>query len=88
MSVTYQENDIGESVPVETKRRVMADKQSVRQSEFYQAAIAGLGPEVMFVVRSWNTRAKRSWSTTASGTTSSARMTRTGSSRSWSARWP
>jgi len=52
VKVTYQQNEIGEWLPVETKRQVMADKQSVRQSEFYQAAIAGLRPEVMFVVRS------------------------------------
>lgn len=52
VSVTYQQDDNGEWVADETKRQVMADKQSVRQSEFYQAAMAGLRPEIMFLIRS------------------------------------
>ena len=43
-------NDIGDDIGGETIRTVMADKQSIRQSEFYQAAAAGLRPLLMFVV--------------------------------------
>ena len=49
---THTINDIGDIIPVQAKRQVFADKQSVRQSEFYQSAATGLKPELMFVVRS------------------------------------
>lgn len=52
ISVATAENDIGDPVEVPVKREVFADKQSIRQSEFYQAAATGLRPELMFVVRS------------------------------------
>ena len=45
-------NDIGDEIGGETIRTVMADKQSIRQSEFYQAAAAGLRPLLMFLVMS------------------------------------
>ncbi len=32
-------------------RNVQADKKSIRQNEFYQAAAMGLRPEIMFIVR-------------------------------------
>lgn len=53
ISITPGENDIGD--PVETKTKtgnIFADKQSIRQSEFYQAAATGLRPELMFIIRS------------------------------------
>lgn len=52
ISVATAENDIGDPVEVPVEREVFADKQSIRQSEFYQAAATGLRPELMFVVRS------------------------------------
>ena len=51
VSVAYSTNDVGNSAEVETKLTVYADKQSIRQSEFYQAAQTGLKPELMFVIR-------------------------------------
>lgn len=42
----------GEPVDTVTYRSVFADKQSVRQTEFYEARQLDLKPEVMFVVRS------------------------------------
>ncbi len=51
ISITTTENDLGDVIEVPTERQVFADKQSVRQSEFYQAAATGLRPELMFVVR-------------------------------------
>ena len=51
ISYTTTENELGDTIEVPTERQVFADKQSVRQSEFYQAATTGLRPELMFVVR-------------------------------------
>lgn len=51
ISVTYTENEIGDSVETPVEREVLADKQSIRQNEFYQAAATGLKPEIMFEVR-------------------------------------
>ena len=42
----------GEAINAYTYRTVYADKQSVRQSEHYEARQIGLKPELMFVVRS------------------------------------
>jgi len=51
ISITTTENELGDTIEVSTERQVFADKQSIRQSEFYQAAATGLRPELMFVVR-------------------------------------
>ena len=50
--VTTTTNEIGDSIEVETSREVFANKKSIRQSEFYQAAMTDLRPELMFEVRS------------------------------------
>jgi len=52
VSIAYTINDIGNSVEVETKSTVFANKKSIRQSEFYQAMANGLKPEIMFEIRS------------------------------------
>ena len=52
ISVTVTENDMGDIIEAPVEREVFADKQSIRQSEFYQAAATGLRPELMLVVRS------------------------------------
>lgn len=51
ISVVGSTNAAADMIPVPTERQVMADKKSVRQSEFYQAAAVGLKPEAVFVVR-------------------------------------
>lgn len=52
ISVTNSINDIGDSVKLLTKSTdIFADKQSIRQSEFYQAAAVGLRPELTFIIR-------------------------------------
>lgn len=51
ITVITTENELGDVIEETTERQVFADKQSVRQSEFYQAAATGLRPELMFVVR-------------------------------------
>jgi|LSQX01.2.fsa_nt_gb head-tail adaptor len=40
-------------------RRVMADKQGVKRSEFYQADTAGYKPELVFVIRSIEYKGER-----------------------------
>lgn len=52
ISVATTENSMGDVIETPTEREVFADKQSIRQTEFYQAAATGLRPELMFVVRS------------------------------------
>lgn len=47
---TTPDND-GFPVTTEIKRQVFADKKSVRQSEFYQAALQNINLELMFDVR-------------------------------------
>ena len=51
VSITIVENDMGDQIETPVKRQVFADKKSVRQNEFYQAAATGLKPELMFVIR-------------------------------------
>lgn len=51
VSVAYTVNDLGNSTEAETKTTVFCDRQSIRQSEFYQAQALGLKPELMFVIR-------------------------------------
>jgi SPP1 family predicted phage head-tail adaptor len=52
ITVTEGTNDIGDPIKILTKREnIFADKQSIRQSEFYQAMAAGLKPELTFIIR-------------------------------------
>lgn len=51
IAVTKQRNEYNELIDVDgTPREVFANKKSVRQSEFYQAAAVGMKPEVVFEV--------------------------------------
>ena len=52
ISITPSENNMGDVIGAKTTKEVYADRQSIRQSEFYQAAATGLRPEIMFVIRS------------------------------------
>lgn len=52
LSFVISENDLGDAIKTPIEREIYADRQSIRQSEFYQAAATGLRPELMFVVRS------------------------------------
>jgi len=52
VSITYTENAMGDSIEIETSKTIYANKKSIRQSEFYQAAMTDLRPELMFEVRS------------------------------------
>lgn len=63
ISITVTENDMGDIIETPVEREVYADKQSIRQSEFYQAAATGLRPELMFVMRTidYNQETKLRW---------------------------
>lgn len=52
ISITDDTNAMGDTIktPVESAD-IFADKQSIGQSEFYQAAAAGLKPELKFTIR-------------------------------------
>lgn len=47
---TNADNEMGDPIKIPVKRQVFAEKNSVRQSEFYQAAATGLKPELTFVI--------------------------------------
>ena len=51
VAITTAKDLDGFPVVTETKRTVFADKKSVRQSEFYQAAAQNIKLELMFDVR-------------------------------------
>lgn len=51
IAVTETETDAGGFSESKTSRQVFADRKSVKQNEFYQAAQAGLKPEIVFVIR-------------------------------------
>lgn len=59
ISYTVAVNAIGDPVETPTTREVYANKQSIRQNEFYQAAATGLRPEIMFVVRTIDYQGER-----------------------------
>jgi len=48
--VTVTEDAIGNQVQTETTTEVWAEETGIRQSEFYNAAVAGLRPERTFVI--------------------------------------
>lgn len=50
VATTETTDELGDVVDTETKRKVYANRKSVRQSEFYQAMANGMQPEIMFEV--------------------------------------
>lgn len=50
LGITYSTNDMGDPIETSTKKEILAERKSVRQSEFYQAQATGLRPELTFVV--------------------------------------
>ena len=52
ISFTDGSNEMGDPIKVPVRREnIFADKQSIRQSEFYQAMAQGLKPELTFIIR-------------------------------------
>lgn len=50
IGVTIIQDDIGNEIPVETKTGIYCGLKSVGRNEFYNAAVADLKPELIFVV--------------------------------------
>lgn len=46
---TYTTDEIGNQVPTEVESVILCSKKSVARSEFYNAAVKGLRPEIVFV---------------------------------------
>lgn len=49
--ISESTNGLGDVIENRTEREVYANKKAIRQSEFYQAAVIGLKPEIAFEVR-------------------------------------
>jgi len=50
ISISVTDDDIGNQIPSETSTEVWAEITGIRSSEFYNAALAGLKPEITFVI--------------------------------------
>lgn len=53
IAVEVVEDEIGNQIEIETPRQVFANEMAVNQAEFYNASIAGLKPERMFEIYSF-----------------------------------
>lgn len=53
ISQTITEDEIGNQIPVETRKTILCKVKSVGRSEFYGAATAGLRPERVFVIHGY-----------------------------------
>jgi len=53
ISQTITEDEIGNQVPVETETVILCGLKSIGRSEFYNAAVTGLRPELIFVVHGY-----------------------------------
>lgn len=53
IDIKYIEDEIGNQMPSETKTIILCDKKSVTRNEFYNASIAGLKPQVVFIVHGY-----------------------------------
>lgn len=50
IEAAYTQNDIGDSISIETRIDVLCDVLSVTRSEHYSAAAYGLKPDIVFVI--------------------------------------
>jgi len=49
----FTEDEIGNQIPVETQTTILCSLKSVARTEFYNAAAAGLRPELIFVIHGY-----------------------------------
>ncbi len=59
ISQTVKEDEIGNQIPVETRKTILCKVKSVGRSEFYGAATAGLRPEIVFVAHEFEYSGER-----------------------------
>jgi SPP1 family predicted phage head-tail adaptor len=50
---TYNFDEIGNQIPIEVKNSIFCDVKSVGRTEFYNAAVNGLKPTIIFVIHSY-----------------------------------
>jgi len=50
VKITNSKNEYFDIVQTETKRQVYANKKSIKMSEFYQAQVVGMKPELIFEI--------------------------------------
>ena len=53
ISQTVKEDEIGNQIPVETKKDILCGLKSIGRNEFYNAALTGLKPALDFVVHGY-----------------------------------
>lgn len=53
IKLTKEPDELGDLIPVETRRTVMADEYSVGMAETYQAMAVGYKPETKFLLTNW-----------------------------------
>lgn len=46
-------DEIGNQIPIETRKTVLCNVKSVGRNEFYSAATAGLRPSIVFVIHGY-----------------------------------
>jgi SPP1 family predicted phage head-tail adaptor len=46
-------DEIGNQIPIETRKTVLCNVKSVGRNEFYNAATAGLRPSIVFVIHGY-----------------------------------
>ncbi|MEI7027153.1 phage head closure protein [Paenibacillus sp. y28] len=49
----YEEDEIGNQIPTETQTALLCSLRSIGRNEFYNAAVAGLRPELTFIIHSY-----------------------------------
>lgn len=50
ISQTIESDDVGNEIPVETRRKIFCAMKSARANEFYSAAVNGMKPELVFTI--------------------------------------
>ncbi len=53
IGMMWEEDEIGVQVPVETETVILCGVKSVGRSEFYNAAVTGLKPALVFIVHGY-----------------------------------
>jgi len=53
ISQTITEDEIGNQIPVETKKDILCGLKSIGRNEFYNAAATGLKPEITFIIHAY-----------------------------------
>ncbi|MCP3025413.1 phage head closure protein [Halobacillus sp. A5] len=48
--VSYEEDEIGNQKKVEEKRTILCNVNSISKSEFYDASVQGIKPEIEFII--------------------------------------